>query len=69
MKAELDVYEAQKQFKLYVKYIKENVGADRANESLESFAIWFQGEWPRFFKAAGNPCISAKLAAKESVKP
>lgn len=63
MQAELDVYEAQKEFKLYVKFIKENVGSDRAQEDLESFAIWFQGEWPRFFKAKGQPCFTAPKEA------
>jgi len=70
MKAELDVFEAQKEFKIYVKYIKENVGIDRADESLESFAIWFQGEWPRFFRATGQPCFTAnkKLGVEQKIK-
>lgn len=67
MKAELEVYEAQKEFKLYVKFIKERVGTDRADESLESFAIWFQGEWPRFFKATGTPCFTQKM--RQEAKP
>ena len=66
MKAELDVFEAQKEFKLYVKYLKEALGPDRATEDLESFAIWFQNEWPRFFKATGTPCFTANRMVKEA---